>query len=62
MAAPPPYIYVAHGAIETLTAENPAIADDANALRSWLERGYRELRTDVGGTWYVRRDLPASGP
>jgi hypothetical protein len=63
MAASPPYIYVADGAIETLTAENPAIADDARALRSWLERRYRELGTDVGGTWYVRRDLPASsGP
>jgi hypothetical protein len=62
-AASPPYIYVAQGAIETLTAENPAIADDARALRSWLERRYRELRTDVGGTWYVRRELPASaGP
>ncbi len=62
-AASPPYIYVADGAIETLTAENPAIADDARALRSWLERRYRELGTDVGGTWYVRRDLPASsGP
>ena len=62
-AASPPYIHVADGAIETLTAENPAIADDARALRSWLERRYRELRTDVGGTWYVRRDLPASaGP
>jgi len=62
-ATAPPYIYVAHGAIETLTAENPAIADDARALRSWLARRYRELRTDVGGTWYVRRDLPASsGP
>jgi hypothetical protein len=62
-AASPPYIHVADGAIETLTAENPAIADDARALRSWLERRYRELRTEVGGTWYVRRDLPASvGP
>jgi hypothetical protein len=63
MVASPPYIYVGDGAIETLTAENPAIADDARALRSWLERRYRELRTDVGGTWYVRRYLPASaGP
>jgi hypothetical protein len=62
-AASPPYIQVADGAIETLTAENSAIADDARALRSWLERRYRELRTDAGGTWYVRRDLPASaGP
>jgi hypothetical protein len=62
-AASPPYVYMASGAIESLTAENPAIADDARALRSWLEQRYRELRTDVGGTWYVRRDLPTStGP
>jgi len=59
-AASPPYIYVAHGAIETLTAENPAIGDDARALRAWLGRRYREMRTDVGGTWYVQRDLPTS--
>jgi hypothetical protein len=62
-AASPPYIYMASGAIETLTAENPAIADDARALRSWVARRYQELRTDVGGTWYVRRDLLAlAGP
>jgi hypothetical protein len=62
-AASPPYIYIAHEAVETLTAENPAISDDARVLRSWLERMYRELRPDADGMWYRRRDLPVSaGP
>jgi hypothetical protein len=57
-AASPPYIYMADGAIRSLTAENPAIADDARTLRSWRDEWYRVLRTDAGGTWYARRDLP----
>jgi len=56
-AASPPYIYMGNGAIASLTAENPAIADDARALRSWRDEWYRELRRDAGGTWYIRRDL-----
>jgi hypothetical protein len=63
MAASPPYIYMGKGAIASLTAENPAISDDARALRSWLEHGYRELRPDADGVWYLRRDLLVSaGP
>jgi hypothetical protein len=57
-AASPPYIYMANGAIGSLTAENPAIADDAGALRSWRDEWYRVLRTDSGGTWYTRRNPP----
>jgi 4-amino-4-deoxy-L-arabinose transferase-like glycosyltransferase len=62
-AASPPYIYMANGAIGSLTAENAAITDDARALQSWRHKWYRLLRTDRGGTWYMRRDLsPAPAP
>jgi Dolichyl-phosphate-mannose-protein mannosyltransferase len=57
-AASPPYIYLENGAIGSLTAENPAIADDAQEFRLWRDEWYRVLRTDSGGTWYTRRDLP----
>jgi hypothetical protein len=58
-AAPPKYILVTDGALGSFTADNPALADEVRSLRSWLEQRYQVLRTDVGGVWYLRRDLAA---
>ncbi len=57
--ASPAYILVTDGALESFTHDNPALADDVRGLRSWLQQRYQELRTDVGGIWYLRRDLSA---
>jgi hypothetical protein len=59
--ARPPYIYVQDGALLSLAVRNPSLSDDMETLRAWLASGYRDLRTDAGGTWYIRRDLSSAG-
>jgi hypothetical protein len=59
-AAMPAYILVAEGALESVTVDNPSLVGDMRALRAWLDQQYETLRSDVGGTWYLRRDLAAS--
>jgi hypothetical protein len=61
IAAAPPYVFVADGAFASQIADNPAIANGVSAIRSWLGHRYEVLRTDVGGAWYVARDLASSG-
>jgi hypothetical protein len=58
--SPPPYILISEPAMESIIGYNPAMQDNVSALRSWVEQRYQLLRTDVGGTWYVRRDLAGS--
>ena len=55
----PAYILVAEGALESVTVDNPSLVGDIRALRAWLDQQYETLRSDVGGTWYLRRDLAA---
>jgi hypothetical protein len=56
-AAPPPYVFVDEGALEAIIGYNPTMADRIDSLRSWIGSRYIELRSNVGGTWYLRLDL-----
>lgn len=58
--ASPAYVLVSDPALGSIIGYNPALKDEVTGLCSWLEQRYERLRTDVGGTWYVRRDLGAS--
>jgi hypothetical protein len=59
--ASPPYVLVSDWALEAITGYNPALEREVDLLRSRLAQRYLELRTDVGGTWYVRAELAAHG-
>jgi hypothetical protein len=59
-AAVPTYILVTEGSLESFTVDNASLAGEMRVLRAWLDQHYETLRTDVGGTWYLRRDLAAS--
>lgn len=60
MDARPSYILVSDQALETMAGYNPAIQQEVEAFPLRLEQRYARLRTDVGGTWYVRGDLEQS--
>jgi hypothetical protein len=55
--AAPPYILVNDHELRFVIAQNPALEEKVSLLRSRLEQRYQPLRTGVGGTWYLRRDL-----
>jgi hypothetical protein len=57
MDARPAYILVSDQALETMAGYNPSIRQEVEALPLTLEQRYERLRTDVGGTWYIRGDL-----
>ena len=56
-SALPPYILVKDGAMDSFTRDNPTLASGVDVLRTWLGLHYETLRSDVGGTWYLRADL-----
>lgn len=56
-AASPPYILVSDLAIELIVEYRPSIRSDVDALLSWVEHHYQEVRTSGDSTWYLRRDL-----
>lgn len=58
--AMPPYILVTEGAMDSFTIDNPTLAGGVHVLRTWLGLHYEKLRSDVGGTWYLRGDLSGS--
>jgi hypothetical protein len=58
--AAPPYILIQDHEMRFIIEQNPALTNEVRGLPARLEKRYRALREDEGGTWYVRRDLAPS--
>jgi hypothetical protein len=53
----PAYILATKRGLQSILRYDPALKVEVSTLRSRLERRYEPIRTDAGGTWYLRRDL-----
>ena len=55
--ASPPYILVTNRRLQSILRYEPALKGGMSAFRSRLKRAYEPIRTDAGGTSYLRRAL-----
>jgi hypothetical protein len=44
-------------ALEVIVDDRPSLRNEVAGIVPLIESRYARLRSDIGGTWYVRRDL-----
>jgi hypothetical protein len=55
--ARPCYIRVSPSALQAIVDDRPSLRKEVAGIVPLIESRYERLRSDDGGTWYVRRDL-----